>query len=256
MPLNTPRANKSAAAQLVPRPAFGDGDWHRLDELMEFERQLLEARQRNKSFSDAVRVDGSRDESLRHKELIPFLDLAQHEALPPETRFRKPTVDRGIDIEVELGTGIQSLQITTAYPALFDKTGQLLNGGYQRRLHMEKLTLDGMLSGSGPFERRGNHIWHHGGCTTWDQIDASSRIGLIVAFKSKSSHGCDGVTLLVKATDYFKNVLDATRFYTIVDEAAAEALPMRFSRVVVVDYGPGFIWSSAPDANCRASLHA
>ena len=122
-----------AVSALLTRPNFGDGEWHRLHELLAFETHLLAVRQADDVFSGAVRIDGSQAKKLRRDELIAFMYFAQHEGLPDSTPFRKPIRDVGIDIEYERDGAVDALQITTACAVFLDSRGQPLNGGYQHR---------------------------------------------------------------------------------------------------------------------------
>jgi hypothetical protein len=117
-----------------------------------------------------------------------------------------------------------------------------LNGGHQHRLLMEKLTAKGELVGSGPFARRGEEIQNHEGCDSWDEIERSLLLGLEEAFSLKARHGAKDVTLLVRAVDYYKTIIDFERFRAIVEWAAAVVFPNNFAAVVVVDDGEGFVF--------------
>jgi len=239
---------RSAAERLLPWPNFGDGNWHRLDELQEYENRLLTLRQKNPTVSDAVRTDTSPVEKLRRDELLPFLNLANHQELPLNTSFRKPIDECGVDIEYVAAGTLTRLQITTAYPLWLDSVGLPLNGGHQQRLKMEKITTNGQLIGCGPFERREDEILNNEGCNSWEEIETSHRLGLINAFQRKALHWDRNLILLVKGVEYFQNILDVQRFHVMVDSAAREAFqrekfPTRFIRVIVVDSGDGFIWS-------------
>ena len=236
----------SAVETRMPRPDFDDGEWHTLGELEGFEHRLSETRQADKSFSDAVRIDTARAEKLRHAELIPFLYFARQIGLPGFTRFRKPISDRGVDIEFEVDGGVSALQITTAYPMWGVPSGPRLSGGYQYRLHMEKLTSEGSLSGSGPFKRKGDTIGHNGDCNSWQEIEEALRAGMIEAFRGKQSRGDKTVSLLIHAVDYYFSTLKMDRFVSIITHAARIALPHRFASVIVVDYGPGYIHEIVP----------
>lgn len=156
--------DRSVAATRLEGPQFGDGEWHRLTELQNFEMKLWAKRQEDKDFSDAVRTDTSREEILRRDELVPFLLLAKHDDLPANTRFRKLVQkgtdrEKGIDIAFQVpGSGESYLQITKAFPVWSNATARALNEGYQHRLFMEKLTAEDTILGSGPFKRCGSKI--------------------------------------------------------------------------------------------------
>lgn len=229
-----------AANTRVARPALGDGEWRTLGELRAFELALLAERQRDPSFSDVVRLDNSPAEKLRRDELVPFLYMAHHESLPDATLFRKPQTEQGIDLEYAHDGTVMRLQITKAYPVWLNALGEAVNGGYQYRLHMEKLTANGFLSGTGPFERRGGEIVHHEGCDTWDDKRAALLRGLIAAFEGKASHGSKDITLLVHAETFHMETCDARRFHDLIEDASHTVFPCKFGRVMVVDYGEGF----------------
>jgi hypothetical protein len=236
---------RHAASSRLPEPKFDDGSWHTLGQLRTYENLLLQTRQGDKAYSDAVRVDTSRPEKLRRDELIPFLNLAKHLHLADATRFRKPVQDDGVDIEYQVdGSSLVRLQITTAYPVRHDATGNLLNGGHQFRLEMEKLTNQGFLVGRGPFERRGTEIHSTEDCFSLDEIESACRLGLIYAFKTKSSHGTSDVALLVKAVGYYEALLEVASFNEMIEAAASVEFPRRFGKVIVVDSGDGFMWST------------
>jgi hypothetical protein len=148
---------------------------------------------------------------------------------------------------------IERLQITTAYPLWFDSVGNPLNGGHQFRLHMEKRTAQGSFMGSGPFDRRDGAIIHNEDANTWDEIEKSRRLGLIEAFRTKAAHGRHGINLLVHSVRYYESVPHFDRFSAIVEAAAVVVYPARFSKVIVVDYGDGFMWSRPPatPVGCR-----
>lgn len=235
---------RSVANMRLAGPKFGDGNWHCLADLVRFEEQLLAARQQDKRFSDEVRIDNSPGEKLRRDELLPFLDLAQHEKLASTCIFRKPQDDRGIDIEYAVAGARYALQITTAYPTWMDASGKAMNGGYQHRLHMEKLTGHGMLWGTGPYERRDGVIAHDESCTTSEQELNACRVGLVEALKLKSRRGLCGVGLLIGARGFYQKIFDPNRFNELVEASVRMVPPTTFDRIVVVDYGPRFFWTN------------
>jgi hypothetical protein len=239
-----PRPN--VASTRLPAVAFDDGQWRALGELRSYEALLSAERRADPTFSDAVRLDQAPVEKLRRDELLAFLNLAKHRGLTNEILFRKPIREEGVDIEYRGASGaVARLQITTAYPVLFDAKGNELPGGYQDRLLTEKLTSEGVVSGSGPFERRGDAIVgsdESGPC--WADIERSCRLGVVRAFERKADHGDRDVSLLVKAVRYGEEIgQDVERFRAIIDAAASVVLPTRFAEVIVVDYGDGLIWT-------------
>ena len=176
---------------------------------------------------------------------LAFLNLAKHRAMADATLFRKPTCEMGVDLEYKRGGDpIVRLQITTAYRVWGDGRGGTLPGGYQDRLLREKLTSEGLLSGSGPFKRSGSEILSSDSQESWEDIEQSCRLGIIEAFARKAEHGAKDVTLLVKAVRYYEETMQhVDRFRSIVNAAASARFPFRFAEVIVVDYGEGFIWS-------------
>jgi hypothetical protein len=64
------------------------------------------------------------------------------------------------------------------------------------------------------------------------------RLGLVTAFRRKELLHARGTTLLVLAVNYnYAMMFDAERFAALVQDAAREATPRAFERVIVVDRG-------------------
>jgi hypothetical protein len=239
------KRRSSVACTRLSADIFDDGEWHELGDLRGWEALLLSISQSDEAFSDAVRIDTAPGEKLRRDEWLAFLNLAKHRSMPHAALFRKPMHETGVDVEyMQSGDPIVRLQITTAYRVRFDAQGKKLHGGHQDRLFREKLTSEGRLSGTGPFERRGDEILSNDSCEAWEQIEDSCRLGIIEAFEGKANHGAKDVSLLVKAVRYYEETMqDVDRFRSIMNAAAAVRFPMRYGEVIVVDYGEGFIWS-------------
>lgn len=236
----------SVAGKMLARPNFADdNNWHRLDELREFEDRLSLARQRDAEFSNAVRIDGSLEEKIRRDELLPFLHFARHESLPGSTLFRKPKPDVGVDIEYKAGGSVVQLQITTAYPVWRDQAGNPQNGGHQHRLLLEKLGSQNTVIGFGPFERCGDRILNNEQGLTQHGVEEAYQLGLENAFRAKSSHRAENISLLIRAVGY-SEVMDAECFHALVASAAQHESLQGFARVIVVDTGDGFMCSLEP----------
>ncbi|MHB1104689.1 MAG: hypothetical protein ACYC0C_18340 [Devosia sp.] len=221
------------------RPDFGDGGWHGLSALLEYEARLSAARRIDSGFSDEVCTDPSRDENLRQGELIPFLYFAKHLHLPGDTQFRMLRPDPGWDIEYGDVASSEKLQITRAFVTWAGLSKRPGAAGQDHRVGMEKLTKDGQLSGYGPFKRVDGRIVHDEGARGWDEISEALLTGLKQALLGKAHHRLGDVTLLVHATGYCEK-MSIDRFLSMAQDAIRSVGSLEFRSVVVLDYLPGY----------------
>jgi hypothetical protein len=224
-----------------------------LRQLLEFEKQLSEARRGDPALDDELRAPSPESPAWinkpRNDELIPLLFYARHTKVPDDATFCVMTEGNPTDVQIVISGKTINLQITLADPSLVGEGGNNDNPGYQRRLSMEHLNQTGHSFGLGPFKRSGGRVIAPDDEMTSDAefMQAYSK-GLIRAFENKKNYDGRGLTLLVHARAYCEEIpLD--RFDQIVRAAAKNNLPKRFDRVCVLGRDEGyFVDFRAPGA--------
>jgi hypothetical protein len=196
---------------------------------------LHTARSADRALSDEIRLDPSREEGIRKKELIPFAHLTEFLGLPDTTCFRLPRPDRGVDVEYGDRNTPEKLQITLALARFGQLEQPRGEAGKSHMLGVKKLTEQGHLSGYGRFVSVNGKIVHDEGARDGAEVRTALESGIYEAIHAKKSKAARDTTLLVHAVDFGMKV-NADGFRVIVEKALKRIRGLIFREVVVLDY--------------------
>ena len=220
----------------LPFP-FLRGPWYSFAEFVAFEDQLLAARRENKDLDLALGVGRVRWMKLRNNELYPLFHFAKHLGIEGDALFK--ICDDGAEADVELRhrQSVRGLQVTTAGPLWPAEK----NWGRDHVLHMEKLKVEGSVTGTGPFRRETDgSISNRMEAISTAERDPPYQAGLVEALRGKQHHRILGCELLVYASGYCQ-IMSPDNFCDLA-RAALAAVPIEgFDKVHVFDGGEGFI---------------
>lgn len=218
---------------------FVRGTWYSFQEFEVFEKLVLEERRRDQQFDVALGVFRERWMKVRSNELYPVLRFARHRGIEGISKFR--LCDEGADADVDLmhGEKLLRLQVTTAGPASFQDE----NWGLDHVLFMEKLKVEGEVTGTGPFRREkdGSISNCEDGFSTSER-DARFLSGLIRALRGKEHHRVPNCELLVNAQTYCDH-MDCEDFLRLAGDALASVPVLGFKNAHIFDNEPGYIIS-------------
>lgn len=224
----------------VPAFPLRPNVWYSFQQFLDFEAELLAARQADRKLSDTLRVSTARWLKTRNEELYPAWYLCRHLGFPATTRFRIGLPGATSDIDIAVDGQYRHLQITTTGP-IWPEGHK--NWGLDHRLHMEQLNRGGQSSGWGPYFRAPDgSITNRDEAISNDERDPAHLRGLTQALASKQTHQLDDCDLVVYAKAY-DQAMSIEAFQQLAEQAC-KALPLRNFRCThIVSANEGYYYS-------------
>jgi hypothetical protein len=216
---------------------FLRGPWYSFTEFTAFEDQLLVARREDKDLDLALGVGRERWMKLRNNELYPLFYFARHLGIEADASFKICADGAEADVELMHGTCIRQLQVTTAGPLWPAEE----NWGRDYVLHMEKLKVEGEVTGTGPFRREADgSISNRTEAISTAERNPPYLAGLVEALRGKQRHRLPDCELLVYAGTYCQ-MMSRESFLDLARAALATVPIEGFAKIHIFDSDEGFI---------------
>lgn len=234
---------------------FEKGTRYTLLQLHHYLRRLETIRQSNKEVTAALQRLPSEFKEV-FDELYPLDSLRCHARITLEDSYfvwaPSGKHERGIDFILCEGAKTRFLQITVTGPVWPEALPKYANPGYQRKLMLEKLSAEGMVSGWGAPRNVGGRIvfGDEGAGRLGHEVREAFRVGIIKAYNRKRYSRPDVTCeLVVELND--TGGLTPTEFCSIVEETRSDS-PLDAYAAIHVLASPDGHFASIERNYCRA----
>lgn len=223
----------------MSKPEFGEiegvafpferGTWYPIRAFSDFEANVITpARKTNERLRRALEDNRGAWIKVRNEELWPMLHWARLLKMADAADFKLCSLGADADIEVQCGSDLRRIQVTTAGPP----SASSPNWGESYRLLLKKLREGTTVHGTGPFKKEAD-----GSISTRDLSPGDFRqallTGLVQALRRKDHHRTPDCDLLVYAVDY--SIVGDAEFERMARLALCEVPLIGFREVFVFD---------------------